>query len=115
MHGNKEFIECAKKAFAASTYNDGEWKESEKEESGIVFDSSPDACISEIIPIVTILEVLANNKDASSDVEYDVEGLGKFKISPVKDGYTVTCTFNKEFKSTCKSDALAEKFINMAD
>ena len=117
---NTAFCNCAVTASSGMVFTDGEWKanpipvNSPDDVNGIAFAEEADACIVMVTYIFTILELLCNNKDVSSDVELPtLPSLGKAKISPVKDGYNVTITFDKEYKAMCKSDTLAEKFASM--
>lgn len=107
---NKDFIECLRNAFQGSIYVNGEWEtDLSNEERGLVFSDESDIAICAVCSVHALLEVLCNNKDASSDLIFEVPGLGSFKVSAAKDGYSVSLTFDKEFKSNCKSDKLAEK------
>ena len=110
---NEKFAKCLREAFAGKIYVDGEWKDIQtSEDKGLVFDDEVDVSICAEAVIASIIEILCNNKDSSTDISYDVPGLGVFKVSPVKDGYSVSMTFDKQFKSNCKSDKLAEKIAD---
>ena len=113
---NKEVITAFREAFEGNTYTDDGWvsMNPDEDEIGVTFDEENDISMSVFCVVTAIREVLCNNKDASSDIENDVAGLGKFKVSPVKNGYNTTLTFDKEFKSNCKSDKLADKFSEKA-
>lgn len=108
---NKEAIIAFREAYAGKLYTDEGWEDLNPgdEEKGLIFDVEEDIAMASCSVVASIIEVLCNNKDASSDIEYEIPGLCKFKVSPVKDGYNVTATFDKEFKSNCKSDKLAEE------
>lgn len=108
---NKDLIASLKEGFAGKLYGDDGWEDisSSDDERGLAFDDENDIAMAAVATIVAILEVLCNNKDSSSDIEYEVSGLGKFKVSPVKDGYTTTLTFDKQFKANCKSDKLSDE------
>lgn len=109
--GNKELIVAFREAFAGKLYTDEGWEDvnTNDEEKGVTFDDENDIAMAACSVVAAILEVLCNNKDSASDIEYEIPGLCKFKVSPVKDGYNTTATFDKEFKSNCKSDKLAEE------
>ena len=110
---NEKFDKCLREAFAGKIYVDGEWKDIQtSEDKGLVFDDEVDVSMCAEAVIASIIEILCNNKDSSTDISYDVPGLGVFKVSPVKDGYSVSMTFDKQFKSNCKSDKLAEKIAD---
>lgn len=106
-----EVIEVFREAYAGKIYSDDGWKDisNSDDEKGLTFDDETDIGMVIATTLTSILEVLCNNKDASSDIEYDVTGLGKFKVSPAKDTYNVSLTFDKQFKSNCKSDKLSEE------
>lgn len=111
---NKQFTTCLRNAFAGKMYADGEWKDiSTSDEKGLVFDDETDVSICAEAAIVAIIEVLCNNKDSNGDITYVVPGMGEFKVSPVKDGYSVSLIFDKTFKANCKSDKLAEKMAEV--
>ena len=114
LTSNKEAIVAFREAFAGKLYKDEGWEDinSKDDEKGIVFDDESDTAMAACAVVAAIIEVLCNNKDSSSDIEYEIPGLCKFKVSPVKDGYNTTATFDKEFKSNCKSDKLAEELAN---
>lgn len=108
---NVDYIECARNALAYKTFNDdGEWEDSitKSEERGLTFDDESDVSTAICLVFVSIIEILTNNKDSSNDIEYSIPRLGKFTVKPGKDGYSVSLTFDKEFKSNCKSDKLSE-------
>lgn len=110
---NKELISAFNNAFAGKVFKDDSWEDSTNgvevsDERGVTFDDELDIAMAATSVISAIFEVLTNNKDASSDLEYDVAGLGKFKVTSAKDTYSVTLTFDKEFKGNCKSDKLAD-------
>lgn len=112
---NEALIECAKNAFKSMVYNDGEWIEDANrsgENRGLTFDEECDIAVCIACVVANILKVLCKYKDASSEIEYEIPGLGKFKVSPSKNGYAVSLTFDKAFKGNCKSDKLAEKLAN---
>lgn len=108
---NERFIKCLKECFGCSVYLNGEWKETtnETDETGLVYEVEEDVAVSAASVILSIIEVLCNNKDASTEITFEVPGLGVFKVAPVKGGYSTTLTFDKEFKANCKSDKLADK------
>lgn len=110
---NEKFTTCLREAFAGKIYSDGEWVDMQSgDDKGLVFDDETDVAVSAESAILSIIEILCNNKDSSTDITYDVPGLGEFKVSSVKDGYSVSMTFDKQFKSNCKSDKLAEKIAD---
>lgn len=108
---NKECMIAFREAYAGKLYTDDGWTDlnAGDDEKGLAFDEETDIAVASCAVIASIIEVLCNNKDESSDIEYEIAGLCKFKVSPVKDGYNVTATFDKEFKTNCKSDKLAEE------
>lgn len=108
---NKEVLDAFKEAFAGKLYKDDGWEDinTTDDERGLVFDDENDIAMAVAATVSSIFEVLCNNKDSSSDIEYEIIGLGKFKVSPVKNGYSVSLTFDKQFKSNCKSDKLSEE------
>lgn len=111
LQKNEDYIEAARNAIACKVFNDdGEWEDtdSKSNEKGLTFSDEADVATAIISVFVSIIEILSNNKDASNDIEYEIDGLGKFTVKPSKDGYTTTLTFDKEFKSNCKSDKLSE-------
>lgn len=114
---NKELIIAFREAFAGKLYTDDGWTDvyPTEDEKGLVFDDENDLGLCASTVVGSIIEILCNNKDASSDIEYDIPGLCKFKVSPVKDGYSTTATFDKEFKSNCKSDKLSEELAAILD
>jgi hypothetical protein len=113
---NKDFIECANHALLYDIFVDGEWMEDKSHISdGLDFDDEVDICAAMATNIITILEILNTYKDPGQDMSYEVPGLGTFKISPIKNGYSVSLSFDKEFKANCKSDKLAEKIKANAD
>ena len=114
INGDKDLVIAFKEAFAGKRFTDDGWvdTDSSDDEKGISFDAEVDIAMAACTTVAAIFEVLCNNKDSSSDIEYEVTGLGKFKVSPIKDGYNITLAFDKEFKSNCKSDKLAETLAN---
>lgn len=107
---NETFAKCLKEAFAGKIYIDGEWIDIQiSEDKGLVFDDERDVAVCAESVFTSIIEILCNNKDSSTDITYEVPGLGEFKVSSVKNGYSVSLTFDKQFKGNCKSDKLAEK------
>ena len=115
LEKNKDYVECARNALACKIFNDGEWVESttKNNDKGLKFTDECDVAVAICSVFASIIEILANNKDASNDIEYEIPGLGKFTVKPGKDGYTTTLTFDKEFKSNCKSDKLSEIMSSM--
>lgn len=111
LAGNKEAIIAFREAFEGKLYKDNGWEDisNNDDEKGVTFDDETDIAMAACSVVAAIIEVLCNNKDSSSDIEYEIPGLCKFKVSPVKDGYNTTATFDKEFKSNCKSDKLSEE------
>lgn len=111
---NSSLVSAFKEAYAGKIYGDDGWEDisTSSDEKGITFDEENDIAMATVAVICSILEVLCNNKDSSSDIEYDVAGLGKFKVSPVKDGYNVSLTFDKQFKANCKSDKLSDELAS---
>jgi hypothetical protein len=111
---NKDAIVAFKHAFEGKLYKDEGWTDisTSDDEKGITFDDEADIAMAACAVVAAIIEILCNNKDSSSDIEYEIPGLCKFKVSPVKDGYNTTATFDKEFKSNCKSDKLSEELAN---
>ena len=111
---NKDAIIAFKHAFEGKLYTDEGWTDISvnDDEKGVTFDDEADIAMAACSVVAAIIEVLCNNKDSSSDIEYEIPGLCKFKVSPVKDGYNTTATFDKEFKSICKSDKLSEELAN---
>ncbi len=117
MIKNEKLIKCFRNAFMSKIYNDGEWiDDTNRPESasarGLTFDEESDIAVSAAAVFLAIINILCNYKDSSSDIEYEVPGFGKFKVSPSKSGYSVTMTFDKGFKGNCKSDKLAERMAN---
>lgn len=118
---NKDFINSLNSSYAGLVYVNGEWKSNpntspllDNEANGVMFSEEADSGVIFAVYILTIFEILCNNKDASNDVELpSLLSLGKVKISPVKDGWNVSIVFDKEFKAACKSDALAEKIASL--
>ena len=108
---NKDAIVAFREAFEGKLYTDDGWKDvsANEDEKGVTFDAEQDIAMAACSVVAAIIEILCNNKDSSSDIEYEIPGLCKFKVSPVKDGYNTTATFDKEFKSNCKSDKLSEE------
>lgn len=108
---NKELITAMREAFAGKIYTDDGWVDvsPSDDEKGVTFDDETDLALATLSVVAAIIEILCNNKDTSSDIEFEISGLGKFKVSPVKNGYNTTLTFDKEFKSNCKSDKLSEE------
>ena len=108
---NERFMKCLRESFGGKAYVNGEWTDidTKTDEKGLTFDEESDVAVAACSVIMSIIEILCNNKDASTEIAYDVPGLGKFKVSPVKGGYSVSLIFDKEFKGNCKSDKLAEK------
>lgn len=117
---NNKFLKCLAESYALRIYVDGEWKDIDKRKlesmfdagnndaMGLVYDEETDVAVSTAVVILAIIEILCNNKDASSEITYSVPSLGTFKVSPIKGGYSVSLTYDKEFKANCKSDKLAE-------
>lgn len=115
LTANEDLVSAFNNAFAGKIYKEDTWVDeatSVDEERGVSFDDENDIAMAAVTVVSSILEVLTNNKDASSDLEYDVAGLGKFKVSSNKDTYNVTLTFDKQFKSNCKSDKLSDKLAS---
>lgn len=113
---NDDYITCARNALACKIFNDdGEWEDmdSKSNEKGLTFNDEADVSTAICSVFVSIIEILTNNKDSSNDIEYEIPGLGKFTVKPTKDGYATTLTFDKEFKSNCKSDKLSEIMAGM--
>lgn len=114
---NPEFIKILKEAWYGKIYVNGEWFDDPKvatcTDKGLTFIEDSDVAICAAVVIYSIIEILCNFKESTCDVTYEIERLGTFKISPVKNGYNVTLTFDKEFKSTCKSDILAEQLLDV--
>ena len=111
LEKNKDYIECARNGLACKIFtNDGEWIDSDTKnnDKGLKFTDESDVSVAICAVFASIIEILANNKDATNDIEYEIPGLGKFTVKPGKDGYNTTLTFDKEFKSNCKSDKLSE-------
>lgn len=115
IRSNEKYLCCAKEAIACKIYDDGEWKETESNtiHKGVMFEDETDVSVVVVSLFASIIEILANTKDSVNDIEYPIDNFGKFTVKPVKDGYNVTLTFDKEFKTLCKSDKLAEKFAKM--
>ena len=111
---NKKFATCLKRAFGGQIYVNGEWIDfnDDKTDKGLVFDEEQDASVCACAVLFSVIEILCNYKDAATELSYPVQGLGTFKIAPVKGGYAVSLTFDKEFKTNCKSDKLAEKIAD---
>ena len=111
---NEKFAKCLREAFAGKLYIDGSWEDilTNNDDKGLIFEDEKDAAVCAESVILSILEILCNNKDSSTDISYEVPGLGVFKVVSVKDGYNVSLTFDKEFKTNCKSDKLAEKIAD---
>lgn len=111
LTSNTEAIIAFREAFEGKLYGDDGWVDvsSNDDEKGLTFDDETDVAMAACSVVAAIIEVLCNNKDSSSDIEYEIPCLCKFKVSPVKDGYNTTATFDKEFKSNCKSDKLSEE------
>lgn len=112
---NHDLIDAFNNGFAGKVYTDDGWTDAtsaNEDEKGLIFDDENDTAMAAVCVVAAILEVLTNNKDASSDLEYDVAGLGKFKVSSAKDTYNVTLTFDKQFKTNCKSDKLSDILVN---
>lgn len=115
---NRDFMECVKQAFALNIFSDGEWIElpdKKDDEAGLFYEDENDCAVSLAAVFFKLIEVLCNNKDASQDIDFTVDKLGTFKVSPVKGGYSVHLVFDKEFKSYCKSDVLAEKLSEVIE
>lgn len=115
LTNNKEFIDICSKVLYGYTLTNGEWKEVEDDDNGMRFDEEIDLALSISCVLFTLFEILCNNKDASNDLEYEVANLGKFKVSPVKNGYSMTLTYDKEFKAACKSDKLSEAMFEVLE
>jgi len=110
---DEDFINACRQALSGKTFDDEKWVEEGKTEKGVVYDEESDVAVCVTTTLLSLIEILTNNKDSSNEVEYDVAGLATFKVSPVKDGYTVTAVFDKAFKNLCKSDKLAEKLSSL--
>lgn len=110
---NTKFAKCLREAFAGKLYHDGEWIDIiTGDDKGLVFDDEQDAAVCAESVVLSLIEILCNNKDSTTDLTFEIPKLGIFKVSSVKDGYNVSLTFDKEFKSNCKSDKLAEKIAD---
>ena len=110
------FLKALKEAFYGKVYIDGEWVDDPKNvssEKGLYFVEDADVAICASVVAYSIIEILCNFKESTCDVTYEIDKLGVFKVAPVKNGYAVTLTFDKEFKSTCKSDMLAEQLLDV--
>lgn len=113
---NKDYIVCARNALACKIFNDdAEWVDSDSKlnDKGLIFNDEADVTTAMCAVFVSIIEILANNKDISNDIEYEIPGFGKFTVKSSKDGYITTLTYDKEFKSNCKSDKLSEVMSGM--
>ena len=114
-NANPDFGEFANKAFQSMTFRDGTWVHNgPKDVKGVDVVPADTAYISFII-LFTLIDILVQVKDETKDCEYEIEGFGKFTIKPGKDGYTISCDFDKEFKAAAKSDELAEMVRTMED
>lgn len=110
-----DLLVACREAIAGKVFNDEEWvdEDTKKDKKGIVFDEESDVAVCVASVIISVIEILANNKDASNEIEYDVAGFGTFKVAQIKDGWSVKLTFDKIFKQHCKSDKLAEKIAKL--
>lgn len=111
LKNNAEYMEAARNALACKVFTDDqEWVDTDTKtsEKGLIFNDEADVATAICSVFASIIEILANYKDPSNDIEYDISGLGRFTVKPTKDGYNTTLTFDKEFKSNCKSDKLSE-------
>lgn len=109
---NEEFVDIFKNHMSGMRYEDGEWVTSKKNDEsmyGVRFEDTNDIGFIVATYFKVILECLNSTKDPSSEVELPIIDFGTFKIKGVKNGYSVTMTFDKEFKSNCKNDKLAEE------
>ena len=114
LSSNENFVTALKQAFAGKVYDAGDWLDiGNGEEKGLVFEDEEDIALVTTFVFISIMEILCNNKDASGrDLSYTVPGFGEFTVKAVKDGYTVSLTFDKEFKAICKNDVYAEKLVD---
>lgn len=99
-------------AFRGMIFNGKEWIDSNRngvEEKGVSFEDTTDCATMVSIVIFSIFEILSEYKDSVNEIEYPIDGLGKFKVTPVHNSYEVTLSFDKSFKSNCKNDELATK------
>lgn len=117
MSKNKLFCEYLDKAFRDCVYVKGEWESNNKGDTnvGLEFVNREDVAAAAIMVVVKLLSILCDNKDEASTVEYKYDTFATFKISATKNGYDVTATFDKEFKSNCKCDELAEKIAEVEE
>ena len=114
-----EVIKCLVHGFRHDICEAGEWRKSDKPDSSIIsdpdkdkkctaiginFENNADAGCAAASVILTIFEILCNYKDASNDIEYEVNGFGKFKVRPSGDRFEVGVTFDKNFENGCKVD-----------
>ena len=121
---NEELINFAKDAKYAMEgwiYSDNKWvnpetpKISDDDYNGINLPEPTDVLMTTFCIITSIIEILANNKDQSADITYTIDGFGTFTVKPVKNGYTVSLTFEKEFKQNAKDDKLTEVIASILE
>ena len=115
---NSKFITFMAEVLKGSMLENNEWIENPNMQSddsgnkGMEFSDETDLQFVINAIVLSIFEVLCNNKDSSADVTYEVPLLGTFTISPTKNSYKVELSFAKEFKQDCKSDTLSETISN---
>lgn len=103
---DQALLYASQEAMAGKDYNDVEWADIVEKGPGLKFSDESDTAVAFVSYILTVMEVLSNNKDSAQEVEYEVPGLGTFKVKEDKGKWVVSLSYDKAYKAGCKSDAL---------